>query len=68
MARYKIEVYVPRGHDQGERIRFLEQYVSRLSQELEYVLGHLDKDNFTPEERERIQNELIQRCIEKEEE
>ena len=58
MARYKVESYVPKGHDQDERIRSLEQYVGRMSRELEYVLGHLDKDNFTPEERERIRKEL----------
>ena len=58
MAQYKIEAFVPKGHDVGERVRSLEQYVGRLSRELDYILGHLDKDNFTPEERARIRNEL----------
>ena len=57
MARYKIGKYVPQGREIGERLRSLEAYVGRLSQELEYVLSHLDKYNFTPEERARMQNQ-----------
>ena len=58
MARYKMGKYVPSGDELAERVRSLESYVNRMSKELEYVLSHLDKYNFTAEERERIRNEL----------
>lgn len=58
MARYKMGKYTQSGNDLAERVRSLETYVNRMSQELEYVLSHLDKYNFTAEERERIRNEL----------
>lgn len=58
MARYKMGKYTQSGNDLTERVRSLETYVNRMSQELEYVLSHLDKYNFTAEERERIRNEL----------
>ena len=58
MARYKIGAYVPQGNELAERVRALEAYVGRMSRELEYVLGHLDKYNFAAEERARIQYEL----------
>lgn len=58
MARYRIGKFVPQGREIAERVRSLELYVGRMSQELEYVLTHLDKYNVTPEERERIKKEL----------
>ena len=54
MARYKLEQYVPQGRETEERLRSLELYVGRMSQELEYVLTHLDGCNVTSEERERM--------------
>lgn len=59
MARYKIGNYVPQGTDTAERLHTLEAYVGRMSRELEYVLGHLDKHNFTVEERDRLRQELV---------
>ena len=54
MARYKIGKFVPQGQELAQRVRSLELYVGRLSQELEYVLAHLDRHNFTPEEWKRM--------------
>ena len=58
MARYKIGKYVPTGEELAERVRSLESYVNRMSQELEYVLSHLDKYNFTADELERMRQDL----------
>ena len=57
MAKPDIPVYVETGGSVSEQLTAIRDHLFLMEERLNYVLSHLDRDNFTPDVWAKIKND-----------